>query len=137
MFSGDCDPSRTIIYPFRNFHPQDELDFFFLLGPALMSTKGLAAPEAEKIYLRARKLCSSVNDTAKSFQVEWGLWLVYQQRGQIDLAQSATQDVLSLAQSQKENIGHLLQAHHAAWTTELFIGNISSSRNHTAKGDAL
>ncbi len=114
-----------------------ELDFCLALGPALMSTKGLAAPEAEEVYLRARQLCRSVDQATSSFQAAWGLWLVYQQRGQIDLARSATDEVLSLAQRQREISDHLLQAHHAAWTTELFIGNISASRAHTLRGDAL
>jgi predicted ATPase len=114
-----------------------ELDFYLALGPALMSTKGLAAPEAEEVYLLARQLCRSVDQAALSFQAAWGLWLVYQQRGQIDLAQSATAEVLSLAERQKENVDYVLQAHHAAWTTELFVGNISASRTHTVEGDAL
>jgi predicted ATPase len=114
-----------------------ELDFCLALGPALMSTKGLAAPEAEEVYLLARQLCQSVGQAALSFQAVWGLWLVYQQRGQIDLAQSATAEVLSLAEQQKENIDYVLQAHHAAWTTQLFVGNISASQSHTVEGDAL
>jgi len=114
-----------------------ELDYCLALGPALMSIKGLAAPEAEEVYLHARILCQSVNQTALSFQATWGLWLVYQQRGQIDLAQSATDEVLSLAERQRENVDHLLQAHHAAWTTQLFVGKISESRTHTVEGDAL
>ncbi len=114
-----------------------ELDFCLALGPALMSTRGLAAPEAEAVYLRARQLCQSVDNAASSFQAAWGLWLVYQQRGQIDLAQSATAEVLSLAERQRENVDHLLQAHHAAWTTQLFVGRISECRAHIVEGDAL
>ena len=114
-----------------------ELDFCLALGPALMSTRGLAAPEAEEIYLRARELCQTVDQAALSFQATWGLWLVYQQRGQIDLAQSAANEVLTLAERQRENVGHLLQAYHAAWTTQLFVGNISASRTHAVAGDAL
>jgi predicted ATPase len=114
-----------------------ELDFCLALGPALMSTKGLAAAEAEEVYLLARQLCQSVDQAALSFQAAWGLWLVYQQRGQIDLAQSATDEVLSLAERQRENVDYLLQAHHAAWTTQLFIGNISASQTHTVEGGAL
>jgi predicted ATPase/class 3 adenylate cyclase len=114
-----------------------ELDYCLALGPALMSTKGLAAPEAEEVYLHARQLCQSVDQAALSFQAAWGLWLVYQQRGQIDMAQSATDEVLSLAERQRENVDYLLQAHHAAWTTQLFVGNISESRTHIVEGDAL
>ena len=114
-----------------------ELDFCLSLGPALMSTKGLASVEAEEVYLLAQKLSQSVDQAALSFQSAWGLWLIYQQRGQIDLAQSATKEVLFLAERQRENVDYLLQAHHAAWTTQLFVGNIIESQSHTAKGDAL
>ncbi|MHA1571353.1 MAG: AAA family ATPase, partial [Alphaproteobacteria bacterium] len=114
-----------------------ELNFCLALGPALMSTKGLASAEAEEVYSVARQLCQSVDQAALSFQAAWGLWLVYQQRGQIDLAQSATDEVLMLAERQRENVDYLLQAHHAAWTTQLFIGNISESQNHAVEGDAL
>ena len=114
-----------------------ELDYCLALGPALMSTKGLAAPEAEVVYVHARQLCQSVDQAALSFQATWGLWLVYQQRGQIDLAQSAMDEVLSLAERQKENVDHLLQAHHAAWTTQLFVGNNSACQAHIVEGDAL
>ncbi|KIN76933.1 adenylate/guanylate cyclase domain-containing protein [Sulfitobacter mediterraneus] len=114
-----------------------ELEFRLALGPALMSIKGLAAAEAEEMYLRARELCESSGGAAQSYQAAWGLWLVYQQRGQIDLAQSATQEVLSLAEKQKENVDYLLQAHHAAWTTQLFVGNNLESQSHLIEGDAL
>jgi predicted ATPase len=114
-----------------------ELEYCLALGPALMSTKGLASPEAEAVYVRARQICQSIDQAALSFQAVWGLWLVYQQRGQIDLAQSASDEVLSLAERQRENVDYLLQAHHAAWTTQLFVGNISASRTHIEEGGAL
>jgi predicted ATPase/class 3 adenylate cyclase len=114
-----------------------ELEYCLALGPALMSTRGLAAPEAEEVYLLARQLCRSIDQPALSFRATWGLWLVYQQRGEIDLAQSTTAEVLALAEQQKENVDYLLQAHHAAWTTQLFVGNNSVCRTHTMEGDAL
>ena len=116
---------------------KQDLDFCLALGPALMSIKGLASPEAEQVYIRARRLCEHSNDSALSFQATWGLWLVYQQRGQIDLAQSVSDEVLSLAEQQRKNVDHNLQAHHAAWTTQLFVGKISESLAHTLQGDAL
>ncbi|MEH6546584.1 MAG: adenylate/guanylate cyclase domain-containing protein [Sneathiella sp.] len=114
-----------------------ELDFCLALGPAYMSTRGLASPDAEEVYLQARKLCLSVKEAALSFQAEWGLWLVYQQRGQIDLALSQTNEVLALAETQKENTDYLLQAYHAAWTTELFVGNISSCQAYVQDGTSI
>jgi predicted ATPase len=36
---------------------QHELNFLITLGPALMSTRGYAAPEVGEAYKRARELC--------------------------------------------------------------------------------
>ena len=58
------DPERT----------QQELDLQIALGPALMATKGWAAPEVEQAYARARELCQQVGETPQLFPVLWGLW---------------------------------------------------------------
>ena len=129
----------------RNLAKQEEcaekqmqdLEFCLSLGPALMSTKGLAAVEAEEIYLHARNLCQSVAKQDQSFHVTWGLWLIYQQRGEIDKAQSAANELLALADQHKENVACVLQAHHAAWTTKLFVGSNSESHKHTQIGNEL
>ncbi len=114
-----------------------ELDICLTLGPVLMSTKGLASPEAEVVYLRAMELCPSIGEPALSFQAAWGVWLVYHQRGEIDLAKTAAAEVLSLAEMQSENVDHMLQAHHAAWTTQIFVGNIATCQQHVAAGIEL
>ena len=65
------DPAR---YPERTQH---ELDFQTTLGPALMATKGYAAPEVAQAYTRARELCQQVGETPQLFPVLWGLWTFY------------------------------------------------------------
>ena len=47
------------------------------LGPALVATKGYAAPEVEQTYARARALCAQVGDTPQLFPVLRGLWRFY------------------------------------------------------------
>ncbi len=47
------------------------------LGPALMATKGYAAPEVEQAYARARELCQQVGETPQLFPVLWGLCVFY------------------------------------------------------------
>jgi predicted ATPase len=46
---------------------QQDLDLQIALGPALMATKGQAAPEVEQTYARARALCQQVGDTPQRF----------------------------------------------------------------------
>ena len=125
---------RQPISPERN---AKDLEICLTLGPALMATRGLAAREAEEIYQAARALSYSVCDDAQSFQAAWGLWLIFQQRGQIDLALNSTKEVMELAGRQEENIDYALQAYHAAWTTDLFVGNISKSFEQAVKGENL
>ena len=43
---------------------QQELAVQTTLGPALMATKGMAAPEVEQTYARARELCQQAGETA-------------------------------------------------------------------------
>src|SRR5262245_3285033 len=62
---------------------QQELDLQMALGPALAATKGHAAPEVEKVYARARELCQRVGETPQVFPVLWGLWLFYNDRGEL------------------------------------------------------
>jgi predicted ATPase len=48
---------------------QHELDLLTTLGPALMSTRGYAAPEVGQTYSRARELCQQVGETSEHFPV--------------------------------------------------------------------
>src|SRR5262249_49244915 len=59
---------------------QQELDVQIALGPALMATRGWAAPEVEQTYGRARALCTQLGETAQLFPTLWGLWRFYQSR---------------------------------------------------------
>jgi hypothetical protein len=46
---------------------RQELDLLVALGPALMATRGYAAPEVEHTYTRARELCCQVEETPQLF----------------------------------------------------------------------
>ena len=117
-------------------HAKQELGLHITLGPALMSTKGWAAPEVEQVYLRARELCQKVGEPSQLFTVTWGLWLLYQQRAQLKTAQGLVDEVLALAEGQADP-AFRLQAHHAAWTTLFSLPDLSSCRDHAEQGIAL
>jgi predicted ATPase len=59
---------------------QAELTLQTTLGPALMATRGYAAPEVAATYNRARELCQQAGDTSELFPVLWGMFLLYQGR---------------------------------------------------------
>ncbi|MFQ5973134.1 MAG: AAA family ATPase [Alphaproteobacteria bacterium] len=115
---------------------RQELALQITLGPALMSTRGLASPEAEKAYVRARELCRRVGEPLQLFTVTWGLWLLHQQQGRLEPAQRLTDEVLALAEKSSDK-GFRLQAHHAAWTTLLYCGELTACRDHTQRGISL
>jgi class 3 adenylate cyclase len=50
-------------------HIRQELLLQSTLGPVLMTTKGLSAPEAEQAYTRAQELCQQVGGTPELFLV--------------------------------------------------------------------
>ncbi|GAG04229.1 unnamed protein product, partial [marine sediment metagenome] len=54
-----------------------ELTSLTSLGPALMATKGYAAPEVDKAYRRARDLCQELKEITQLFPVLWGLWMYH------------------------------------------------------------
>src|SRR5918992_1372858 len=81
---------------------QQELVLQTTLGPALMATKGFAAPEVERVYARARELCRHMADTPQLFPVLWGLWLFYEVRGELQTARELAEQLLSLAQCQQD-----------------------------------
>src|SRR5262245_25040929 len=76
---------------------QQELDLQIALGPALSVTKGMAAPEVERTYARARALCAHVGETPQLFPTLRGLCRFYQGRGVLPEAPERAAHGASLA----------------------------------------
>src|SRR5262249_6654074 len=106
------------------------------LGPALMNTKGFAAPEAEHTYARARALCQRVGETPQLFFVLRGLWQFYNARGAYQTARELGEQCLQLAQ-QGHDTARLLESHHTLWTTSFLMGDLPLARTHLEQGFAL
>ncbi|MGE0824047.1 MAG: hypothetical protein AB7G75_30270 [Candidatus Binatia bacterium] len=68
---------------------QRELALHVALGGPLMVTKGFAAPEVEKVYLRARELCGQLGNASELFPTLWGLWAFYVTRDEHKTAHDA------------------------------------------------
>jgi class 3 adenylate cyclase/predicted ATPase len=115
---------------------QQELLLQVTLGPALMNTKGFAAPEAEHAYARARELCQRAGETPQLFSVLRGLWQFYNGRGAYQTARELGEQCLQLAQ-QGDDSSRRLEAHHALWTTNLLMGELPLSRTHLEQGLTL
>jgi class 3 adenylate cyclase/predicted ATPase len=115
---------------------QQELLLQITLGPALMMTRGFAAPEAERVYARARALCQRVGETPQLFSVLRGLWQFYNGRGEYQTARELGEQCLQLAQ-QGHDTALLLEAHHTLWTTRLLLGELRLAQTHLEQSLAL
>jgi TOMM system kinase/cyclase fusion protein len=115
---------------------QQELDLQTTLGPALINTKGQAAPEVLHVYDRARELCQQVGQTPQLFRVLRGLWYFYLHRVELQTARELGQQLLNLAR----DIGDpalLLEAHYALGNTLNYLGEFPATQAHFAQGIAL
>jgi TOMM system kinase/cyclase fusion protein len=115
---------------------QQELDLQTTLGPALIHTKGQAAPEVLQAYARARELCQQVGETSQLFQVLMGLWTFYLHRVEIRTARELGEQLLTLAQ-QVGDPALFLEGHYALGNTLNYLGEFAAAQAHYEQGIAL
>ena len=115
---------------------QQELALQMALGTALVSARGLSAPEAEQAYVRARELCQQVGDAPDLFPVLWGLCVAHVQQGKLRIARELGEQCLTLAQ-RLQDAALLLEAHTILGTCLYFIGELAPARAHVEQGIAL
>jgi class 3 adenylate cyclase/predicted ATPase len=112
---------------------ETELAMRVTLGPALMMARGAGAPEVAALYARAADLAKSAGDQTERFAAVWGQYFVDEVRGRW---RDAIDNVVILQRIAGEaaNSGFLLQAHHAAWTANVFSGRLTAARTHMNYG---
>ena len=115
---------------------QAELILQTTLGPALMATKGFAAPEVAATYHRARELCQQAEETPELFPVLWGLWLLYLGRAEHETARELAEQCLSLAR-RLDDPALLLEAHNALGLCWFYLGQLSQAHAHLEHGIRL
>ncbi len=115
---------------------QQELDMLVALGRALRPSKGLAAPEVEATYHRARELCRQVQDPLQLLPVLEGLVPFYLVREELRTGRELGEQMLSLA----ERIHHpaALGSAHVMLGSALFLcGEFEAARTHLEQGLAF
>lgn len=115
---------------------QQELVMRITLGSALIATKGYAAPEVEKTYLRARELCHQRDNPAQLFRVQNGLFLVSFNRGKFYTAHDRAEELLHTAQ-RVQKPGFFIGAHTGLEATLFWLGEFLSARAHMDRVLAL
>ena len=115
---------------------RQEMALLLTLGPALQASKGLGAPEAERVFSRARELSERVGETGPAFQALWGQWMVSAGLGRIASAHRIGNELLALA-SGTEDRALRLEAHHAMWATSFWLGDLRAAEHHIERGIGL
>jgi predicted ATPase len=106
------------------------------LGPALIATKGWAAPEVKETYARARVLCYQVPESLQLAQTLVGLGLFHNMEGEYHTAQAMGMHLLRLAQHLDDPVA-LLHAHGMLGIIALHLGDLAPGRVHLEHGIAL
>jgi DNA-binding NtrC family response regulator/predicted ATPase len=115
---------------------QQELRLQTSLGPALMATKGFAAPEVERAYARARELCQQMGETPQLFEALRGLWRFYGVRATFQTTQALGEQLLCLAQ-RSQDPALLLEAHLALGNGLFWCGELVPARAHLEQVSTL
>ena len=115
---------------------RQELALQVHLGIPLTATKGWAAPDAGKVYARARELCGQIGDTPQLFPALYGLWAFYAVGADFKAAHEMAKQLLTLAPS-AEDTAFLMQSHRAMGLTLTQLGEFVSAREHQETAMAL
>jgi class 3 adenylate cyclase/tetratricopeptide (TPR) repeat protein len=115
---------------------RQELELQLALGPALMVTRGFAAPEVAATYARGRQLCEQLGQREQLFSVLFGLWRSSHARAQLPTARELGEQLLSMATCQGDP-GLLVEAHGALGQTLCIQGELTLARGHLQQVVAL
>jgi len=110
-----------------------ELILQLAIGPAFIATLGWSSAEAETAYRDALTLSDRLGDQQNRFDALWGLWYVSITRAPYGPAQQRVDELFSSAASLSDD-GLRMQAHHAAWATQFWLGQLISTREHLRQG---
>jgi class 3 adenylate cyclase/predicted ATPase len=108
---------------------RQELELETLLGPALIATKGNAAPEVGAVYERAVELARQVGEDAQLFPVLFGLRSYHFVRGELRPASELAQQLVSSAESLQDS-GLLAEAHLARGNSLFVFGELLPALDH-------
>jgi predicted ATPase len=113
-----------------------EIELRLALGVSYITVLGMSSPSVPEAYARARELAEKRGNERQRFQATFGLW---QNKGALGITRDArdfSNELLQLAGRGEDDEFHL-QAHHSAWTTGFFRGELTEARAHTIEGSRL
>jgi class 3 adenylate cyclase/predicted ATPase len=115
---------------------RQELTFLSLLGPALIATKGHAAPEPSAAYRRAVELIETTGDTARQDSVYFGLFSIYYNQAKFAEALELARAFLRLAEQRNEATSRVIALGMVAGLHNVF-GEFASARDRVVQAVPL
>ena len=103
------------------------------LGPALMATKGWAAPETERAYLRAERLAETGATPEQQFALLVGLFGLLYVGGNLSGARERLKPIWDFVDRHPDPV-FLLEAIHHDWSVALSAGELEVSQRHVDRG---
>jgi len=110
-----------------------ELAVCLPLGIAQIGAMGQVAAQVTSTYRRARELSEQLGDVPGMFAANWNLWLGHQGRLELESARRQSDELFRIARSTRDE-NYLLQANHAAWTTQFFLGGFDAAKGRADDG---
>ena len=112
---------------------QRELGLQTTLGPVLMITRGWAAAETERVYLRAHELARTGGTAVQRFSLLSGLFGTAYVGGRMQDARDRLEQVRTFVSRQPEP-EFLVELHHYDWSFALSTGELEAAQRHVEAG---
>ncbi len=103
------------------------------LGPVLMATKGWAALETERAYLRAERLAETGATPEQQFALLVGLFGLLYVGGNLSGARERQKPIWDFVDRHPDPV-FLLEAIHHDWSVALSAGELETSQRHVERG---
>jgi len=115
---------------------RQELEFWSVLGTALQTVKGYAAPETGQAYARAIELWEQLGFPTEFLHIPFGQLRYHALRGELDQAQSLAEQLLRFG-GQRHDSARLVLGHYSSGRNLMFTGRFEQSRLQLEKALAL
>jgi predicted ATPase len=115
---------------------QHELDLSIAYGQALIATQGYATPVVGETFARARKVCEQLGRPPQFVPVLYGQYVNHLVRGEMNVANRLSAEMLELGEVQHDPLLHLL-GRVTKGVTCFWMGDFVGGRANTERAFAL
>ena len=113
-----------------------ELELTVQLGPIIVAIRGFSAPELVEILERSEMLCRRLGESPEIFTVMFSLWSFNYSSGNLGLARTTAEKLLSLAESTQQDMA-IAGANSSLGSTLTWLGEFQPARVHMEKAIAI